>query len=156
MLTSRRNGEGKGKRCSPHTCNISCGNSSPGPPHEQSHPSQALAWWAQHILNSEEHIFCKCIKESTRDSEAQFQPFGQIQAWGHRGSAWPERRTWNSRDIPVIIINTMWLVGFIHNEGCPFQGFVAHHTCETLRMVGITSSPQHPVCDCLLTHTAFL
>lgn len=154
MLTSRKSGKEKGRRCSPHTCNISCGNSSPRPPHEQSHPSQALAWWAQHILNSEEHIFCKAQKKKIE--EIQKLSLVKSKLEGNRRSSWPEWRIWNSEDIPVIIINTMWLVGFIHNEGCPFQGFVAHHTCETLRMVGITSGPQHPVCDCLVAHTAFL
>lgn len=48
----------------------------------------------------------------------------------------------------------MWLVSFVHNEGGPLKGFVAHHTGETLRVVGIACGPQHPVCDSLLAHTA--
>lgn len=55
----------------------------------------------------------------------------------------------------MIIIHAMRLVGFVHNERGSLKGFVAHHTGETLRVIGIARGPQHPVCDSLPAHATF-
>lgn len=45
------------------------------------------------------------------------------------------------------VVYAVYLRGGVHSEGHPVQAAVAHHACETARVIGLSHGPKDPVQD---------